>query len=80
MQRKRAFQYLIIHHRPASKEERESGKVPESMFIGAGDGDPGQPTTVLSIDERQAGIHAARAIPQAYLDRLDEIEIIVRPF
>lgn len=39
-----------------------------------------QPKTVLATDGDRAGMMAAREIPAEYLERLDEVEIAVRPF
>jgi hypothetical protein len=37
-------------------------------------------TTILAKDEKQGQMLAARAIPEDYMDRLDSVEIAVRPF
>lgn len=37
-------------------------------------------TEVLAVDERSVTLMAARAIPEDYTNRLDEIEVAVRPF
>ncbi len=39
-----------------------------------------EPKTILAKDEKQASMIAARAIPEQYIDKLDQIEIAVRPF
>ena len=39
-----------------------------------------EPTAIIAKDEKQAAILAARAIPEDYVDRLDQVEIAVRPF
>lgn len=39
-----------------------------------------EPTSVLACDEKSALLIAARQIPEGYLDRLDEIEVALRPF
>lgn len=36
--------------------------------------------SLLAKDEKQAALIAARAIPEEYVDRLDKVEIVVRPF
>jgi hypothetical protein len=38
------------------------------------------PTTILAKDEKQALMLAARAIPEQYVDKLEFVEIAVRPF
>ena len=38
------------------------------------------PEYVLAKDDKEVAIRAARAIPETYLDKLDQVEILVRPF
>ena len=38
------------------------------------------PKFVLAKDENEVAITAARAIPEEYLDKLDQVEICVRSF
>lgn len=35
---------------------------------------------LIAADDAQAMILAARAIPEAYLDKLDDVQVAVRPF
>ena len=37
-------------------------------------------TRILAADERTATMIASRAIPEEYMDKLDEVEVAVRPF
>lgn len=39
-----------------------------------------EPKTILAKDEKQVAILASREIPEAFLDKLDQVEIAVRPF
>jgi hypothetical protein len=39
-----------------------------------------EPTRILVRDEKEAMIQASRRIPEAYLAKLDEVDIAVRPF
>lgn len=39
-----------------------------------------EPQTILAKDDKEATLKAARALPEEYVDRLDEVEIAVRPF
>jgi hypothetical protein len=39
-----------------------------------------EPTRILVRNEAEARIQASRQIPEAYLDKLDEVELAVRPF
>lgn len=61
---------IVAVYNPTEKEE-EDGKV--SVIVV-------EPKTVLAKDERTAGVMAARAIPQEYESKLDQVEVLVRPF
>lgn len=63
------FQYAVILH-PTEKEEEEGQN---SLLVV-------DLKTVLAKDEKGAFIRAGREIPEEYLDRLDRIEVAVRPF
>lgn len=39
-----------------------------------------EPTRVLARREEDAALLAGRSIPEQYLDRLDRLSIVVRPF
>lgn len=40
----------------------------------------GDRKTILAANEKQAGIIASRDIPEEFIDRLEEIEVALRPF
>lgn len=67
------FEYAIIHNPKASKEDRDAGRNPKSKLVV-------DVTRVLAEDDSQVQILAGRAIPEEYLDKLDQIVIAVRPF
>jgi hypothetical protein len=67
------FEYAILHHHMPTRAESEQGKKPESKILV-------QPQRMLARDEREAMLTVAREIPSEYLDRLDEIEVVIRPF
>ena len=70
MSKSRIFEYAIIQH---PEPENDNAKQPPSVLIQA-------PTCVLASDQQQATILAAREIPDDLLDKLDEVEIAIRPF
>lgn len=72
MAKGKLFEYAVIFHPKPTKEEREAGTTPKSELIA-------DLTSVLARDEKEVGIIAARAIPEKFTDRLDDIEIVVRP-
>ena len=67
--RGKLFEYVLLHHAPKKKDE-ERGRT--HLLYG--------PMTIIARDEREVGIRAATEIPAAYLDKLDEVEILIRPF
>lgn len=63
------FQYSILYvPKKTDKKDAEKAKVLVSV------------TDVLAEDAQQATILASRAIPEAYLNRLSEVQLAVRPF
>lgn len=67
---KQLFQYAVIFN-PSEKQVKEEGL--ESNLIV-------ELQTVLAKDQDEATMRAAMAIPQAYKDKLSQIQIVVRPF
>lgn len=67
------FEYAILYHPKPSKDANGNDTTPKSEIV--------KPvTTILATSDKQVGILAARQIPDEYLDKLDQVEIIVRPF
>lgn len=64
------FEYVILHH-PKSRKKDEPAKKSEILV---------DMKRVLVKDEQQAVILASRDIPETHLDKLEEVEIVVRPF
>jgi hypothetical protein len=67
------YEYAVIHHPIATKEQQERGEKPRSEMVV-------DVTRVLARDDKEASMLAARAIPEAYTDKLDRVEIALRPF
>lgn len=67
------FEYAVLHHPKPTKEQNDRGETPKSELLI-------KPTTVLATTEDQAGTLAARAIPDTHIEKLDDLEIVVRPF
>ena len=63
------YQFVIFYI--PTPEEIKKGSKP---YILAG------PTTILSSDTSSATILAARQIPEKYIEKLENVEIAVRPF
>ena len=67
------FEYAILH-RVKARKDKDGNDVPESLTI-VQDVKRG-----VFKDEKVASMVAAREIPDSYLDKLDEVEIVLRPF
>ena len=64
------YEFAVLHHpKPAKKDDPE----PKSRVIVA-------VTNVLARDDKEAALYAAREIPSEFEDKLEEVEIVVRPF
>lgn len=73
MTHQRLFEYVIIHHPRRVKVDEEAGNLKRSILLK-------DVTRVMAADEKEVGIIAAREIDPEYLDRLDTVEIGIRPF
>ena len=73
MQRGQLFEYAILYH-PKTKKDKVGDEVIEKSVLVK------EPSSVLAVSPEEVSILAARAIPDEYLDKLDCVEIIVRPF
>ena len=71
------FEYAILYHPVPTKEDRDRGIKKPSVLIPVAGQDV---TRVVAEDEKEVSIRAARQIPEEYLDRLQQIEVAVRPF
>lgn len=66
----RLFEYAVLLH---PEQEKDGDGMGKTILIKS-------PTAILSKDEKQVGILAAREIPAENMDHLDRVEIVVRPF
>lgn len=67
------FEYAVLYHPKPTKEQRDAGEdAPTTLVTG--------PNTILAKDEKVATLMAARNIPTEFADKLDKVEIIIRPF
>lgn len=73
----RLFEYAILYHPVQTKDDKDKGVKPPSVLLQVGGQDV---TRVVAEDEKEVAIRAARQIPEEYLDRLQQIEVAVRPF
>lgn len=67
------FEYAILYHGKPTKDERDNNQEPPTELVQ-------DLIRVIAKSKDEVGILAARQIPEKYLDRLEQVEIIVRPF
>ncbi len=67
------FEYAIIFNPKATKEQQDKGEAPKSKVIV-------DVTRILCASDREALMVAARGIPNEYADRMELLDIAVRPF
>jgi hypothetical protein len=67
------FEYAVLYHPKPTKEQNDRGETPKSEVLI-------QPTSALALSPEQVSVLASRAIPDTHVDKLDDIEIVVRPF
>lgn len=73
MASKKLFEYAVLYHPKVTKDAQgNETQAPDAILV--------DPTTILAVDDKQVAITASRAIPESYLDKLDQVEICVRPF
>ena len=74
MTKGKLFEYAVIYHpKPKKAKEGEEEQAGKSTLLQA-------VTTVLAGSAEEVGILAARSIPEKYLDKLEQVEIVIRPF
>lgn len=64
------FEYAVILQ---PKKDKEGEIVEEAEVVV-------DPTTALAKDDKQAALIAGRAIPDKFMEMLDRLTVIVRPF
>lgn len=64
------FQYAVLLH----PEENKDGKFTESTKVLI------EPKTTLAKDDKTAALLIARQLPEDCIDKLERVEIVIRPF
>lgn len=67
------YEYAVIYNPLPTKDENERGEKPRSELIV-------DVKRILSNSDKEAMMLAARDIPEKYTDKLDRVEIALRPF
>ena len=70
MAKGKIFEYAVLYHPPKKDKEEDTKK---SVLVV-------EVQRVLDVTEQEAVMLASRAIPGEYTDKLEFVEIIVRPF
>ena len=73
MAKGKLFEYAVLYHPKKTKEQNERGEEPKSILLV-------KPTQVLSTGDQEVAMLAARALPADYVDKLEDVEVLVRPF
>lgn len=63
------FQYVIVYQ-PTEKEKKDGKKSEIVVDL----------KTILAADEKTAMLLAGRAIPENFIDKLNQLDVYVRPF
>lgn len=67
------YEFAIIYKPATTKEQQDKGeKAKASLLVDV--------TRVLAANDAEAQMIAARAIPETHIDKLDRVEIALRPF
>jgi hypothetical protein len=69
MDKGKIFEYAVIYHPRTKKDEEHKRSV---LVVDV--------KRAICADQQEALILASREIPDQYLDKLDQVEIAVRPF
>lgn len=67
------YEYAVLYHPKQTKEQAERNEQPKSLLIV-------EPTRCVSATPDEVGMLAARAIPEGYIDKLADCEVVVSPF
>ena len=69
----RLFEYAVLYH-PKVRRDAQGNEVQgkDEVVVDV--------TRILAGSEKEVGVIAARKVPDDYLDKLEEVEIVVRPF
>jgi hypothetical protein len=73
MSKGRLYEYAVLYH-PKPKQDREGNLQAEKSVIVT------DVARQLATSNDEVSILAARSIPAEYLDKLEQVEIVVRPF
>lgn len=67
------YEYAVIYNPLPTKDQKDRGETPKSELVV-------DVTRTLAGNDKEAMMIAARSIPEQYVDKLDRVEIAMRPF
>lgn len=67
------YEFAAVHHPKATKDAQGNDTTPKDALVV-------EVTRVLAGSDKEVAILAARQIPDNFIDRLDEVEVVIRPF
>jgi len=70
--RGKLFEFAVLYHPQPKKEDGVEVRPPSQVIVPL--------DMVLARDDQEVLIKASREIPEDFLDKLDRVEIAVRPF
>jgi uncharacterized protein with ATP-grasp and redox domains len=74
MAKGKLFEYAVIYHPKEKKDAAGNAtETKKSVLVQS-------VTTVLAGGEQEVGIIAAKSIGEEYMDKLEDVEIVIRPF
>jgi len=71
--KRKLFEYAVLYHPKATKAEKDEGAEPCSKLAIP-------PDVLLAANEQEAVMQVARLLPDHLMEKLEQTEIIVRPF
>jgi hypothetical protein len=73
MAKGKLFEYAVLYH-PKEKKDAAGNPLDDKKSIIVKD-----ITSILATSEKEVGMMAAKSIPPEYDNKLDDVEIIIRP-
>ena len=67
------FEYAILYHPKTIKDAQGNETQGPDLLVKP-------PTFVMAASDKEAAMRAARKIPAEYIEKLEQVEVCVRPF
>jgi hypothetical protein len=74
MAKGKLFEYAVLYH-PKTKKDAAGNPIEDKKSILVSD-----VTRVLATSDKEVAMLAARSLPEEYTDKLEDVEIVIRPF